>query len=336
MLEGNYNMGKKKAIITGVTGQDGSYLAELLLSKNYLVTGIDRRTSTPNTERIHHLFANSNFNCISGDITDQGSILRIIKKIQPDEIYNLAAQSFVGKSWDQPVHTINVTGLGAINVFEAAREGCPSAKILQASSSEMYGNVNISPQNEETTFRPASPYAVAKTMAHEAARIYRESYNMFISCSICFNHESPRRGLEFVTRKITNGVARIKAGLDTELQLGNLDAKRDWSDARDMVVGMWLSLQTNTPKDYVFASGKQHSVREFVDIAFKSVGLNYEKYVTINPAFIRPNDVCKLCGDSSQARSELKWNPTITFEQMVAEMIQTDMQANTVLDVQNS
>ena len=314
----------KKALITGVTGQDGSYLAELLLAKGYKVYGLIRRTSVPNMTNIGHLV--NEIELISGDLTDQGSLVAAVQKSQPDEIYNLAAQSFVSASWPQPVLTGQVTGMGVTNVLEAIRLVKPDAKFYQASSSEMYGKVVEIPQKETTPFYPRSPYGVAKVYGHWITVNYRESFNIFGCSGILFNHESPRRGLEFVTRKITDAVTQIKLGLAKELRLGNLDAKRDWGFAGDYVKAMWLMLQQEQPDDYVVATGETHSVREFVDIAFSHVGLNYEDYVVVDPQFFRPAEVELLLGDSQKAQEKLGWKPEVSFEQLVHMMIDADLE----------
>ena len=311
----------KVALITGITGQTGSYLAELLLSKGYEVYGIVRRLSTPNLSRIENIV--DNVTLLEGDLTDQSSLNIAIRTAQPDEVYNLAAQSFVATSWNQPVLTGDVTGLGVVRMLEAVRHFCPDAKFYQASSSEMFGAVPA-PQNEETPFKPRSPYGVAKVYGYHATVNYRESYNMFCCNGICFNHESPRRGIEFVTRKITDGVARIYHGLAKELRLGNLAAKRDWGYAPDFVEAMWLILQQKEPDDYVIATGQSHSVRDFVELAFKEVGLNYKDYVIVDKQFYRPVDVNVLCGDASKAKKVLGWNPETSFEELVRIMMKAE------------
>ena len=313
----------RTAFITGITGQDGSYLAELLLEKGYQVYGLVRRTSAPRYERIEHLL--DKIILLEGDLTDLTSLQVALETAQPDEIYNLAAQSFVGTSWKQPILTGDVTGLGAVRVFEAARRVCPEAKIYQASSSEMFGHASEVPQKETTPFNPQSPYACAKVFAHHMARNYRQSYDQFIACGICFNHESPRRGIEFVTRKITDGVARIKLGLSKELRLGNLEAKRDWGYAGDYVKAMWLMLQQDKPDDYVIATGESHSVKEFVELAFSYVDLDWKEYVVIDKRFYRPVDVPLLQGDPSKAKRELGWEPEVSFEELVKTMVEHDL-----------
>jgi len=314
---------KRKAFITGITGQDGSYLSELLLSKGYQVYGLVRRSSTANTSRIEHIL--DRIELIQGDMTDQGSLVHAVKKCEPDEVYNLAAQSFVGSSWSQPIFTGDVTALGTARLLEAVRLAGPDAKFYQASSSEMFGKVQETPQTERTPFYPRSPYAVAKLYGHWIAVNYRESYGMFVCSGILFNHESPRRGIEFVTRKITDGVARIYHGLDKELRLGNLEAKRDWGYAGDYVEAMWLMLQHNTPDDYVVAMGETHSVGEFCEIAFGEVGLDWEKYVKVDPRFMRPADVSVLQGDASKARDVLGWKPRTSFKDLVRTMVRGDI-----------
>jgi GDPmannose 4,6-dehydratase len=315
---------RKKALITGITGQDGSYLAELLLEKDYEVYGIARRLSTPNISRIYHIL--NKINLVEGDLTDQSSLNSAMKEVQPDEIYNLAAQSFVGTSWNQPVLTGDVTGIGAVRLLEAVRHFCKDARVYQASSSEMFGKVSETPQNENTKFYPRSPYGCAKVYAYWVAVNYRESYDMYVSNGILFNHESPRRGLEFVTRKITDGVARICHGLAKELRLGNLDARRDWGYAPDYVCAMWYMLQQEKPDDYVIATGESHSVKEFAELAFKEAGLNWEDYVKVDHKFSRPAEVDCLVGDASKAKRILKWNPTVSFKELVRIMVMADME----------
>lgn len=314
----------KKALITGVNGQDGSYLAELLLSKGYEVHGIVRRSSTPNTSRVDHIL---NFLTIhQSDITDQGSIARLIDDIRPHEVYNLAAQSFVHASFDHPVSTGDMTALGVTRVLDAIRQVDTSIKFYQASSSEMFGKVMEIPQKETTPFYPRSPYGVAKVYGHWMTVNYRESYDMFCASGILYNHESPRRGMEFVTRKISHSVAKIKMGLQDELRLGNLEAKRDWGHARDYVEAMYLMLQANIPQDYVIGTGETHSVREFADIAFSHVGLNYQDYVVVDPNFFRPAEVDILWSDPSKALKELNWKPSTSFEDLVREMVDADIE----------
>lgn len=313
----------KKALITGITGQDGSYLAELLLSKGYQVTGMVRRASTETFERIGHF--KDQIDLRQADLLDQFSLVKILDDVQPDEIYNLAAMSFVPTSWTQPVLTGEFTALGVTRVLEAMRMVCPKARFYQASSSEMFGKVIETPQTETTPFYPRSPYGVAKVYGHFITVNYRESYNLYALSGILFNHESPRRGKEFVTRKITDAVARIKLGKQKELRMGNLDSKRDWGYAGDYVRAMWLMLQQDTPDDYVVATGETHSVRDFLEIAFGHVGLNFEDYVVIDPEFIRPAEVELLLGNSAKARDNLGWKPEVSFEQLVTRMVDADM-----------
>jgi GDPmannose 4,6-dehydratase len=313
----------KTALITGITGQDGSYLAELLLDKGYDVFGLVRRLSTPNITNIQHL--QSKVCLIEGDLMDQSSLDHAVKSAKPDEVYNLAAQSFVATSWQQPVLTGEIDALGTVRILEAIRHNTPDARFYQASSSEMFGKVQQIPQSESTPFYPRSPYGFAKVYAYWATINYRESYDMFCSNGILFNHESPRRGIEFVTRKITDGVARIHYGLDKELRLGNLDVKRDWGFAGDYVQAMWLMLQQDKPDDFVIASGESHSVREFVDLAFKYVHLNYKEYVKIDPRFLRPAEVNALQGDPSKARQKLGWSPSVSFNDLVNMMMKEDL-----------
>lgn len=315
---------KSTALITGITGQDGSYLAEFLLEKGYRVVGMTRRTSTDVHERIRHLVENIEF--VSGDLLDQSSITAIVERVRPNEIYNLAAQSFVPTSWQQPVLTGEFTALGVTRVLDAIRAVDPSIRFYQASSSEMFGKVHESPQNESTPFYPRSPYGVAKVYGHWITVNYRESFNIFACSGIAFNHESSRRGKEFVTRKISDGVARIKLGLSKELRLGNLDAQRDWGYAGDYVRAMWLMLQQEKADDYVIATGKTHSVRDFVKAAFAAAGFaEYERYVVIDPAFVRPAEVDLLIGDASKAKRVLGWEPTVSFEQLVEMMVKADV-----------
>lgn len=313
----------KKAVITGITGQDGSYLAELLLSKGYQVTGMVRRASTETFDRIAHF--KDRIALRQADLLDQFSLVKLLDEIQPDEIYNLAAMSFVPTSWSQPVLTGEFTALGVTKVLEAMRMVCPKAHFYQASSSEMFGKVIETPQTESTPFYPRSPYGVAKAYGHFITVNYRESYNLFAVSGILFNHESPRRGKEFVTRKITDAVARIKLGTQKELRMGNLDAKRDWGFAGDYVRAMWMMLQQETADDFVIASGETHSVRKFLEIAFAHVGLNYEDYVVIDPEFIRPAEVELLLGDPAKAKRKLGWKPAVSFEQLVTMMVDADL-----------
>jgi len=314
----------KKALITGVTGQDGSYLAELLLEKGYEVYALERRASTKNRTNIKDIV--DKITLISGDLTDQASLVRALEIAQPDEVYNLASQSFVKESWEQPEYTGNVTGLGALRMLEAIRQINPKIKFYQASSSEMFGKVQETPQNETTAFYPRSPYGVAKLYAHWITVNYRESYNMFACAGILFNHESERRGLEFVTRKITNGVAKIKLGLEEKLYLGTLDAERDWGYAPEYVEAMWRMLQQDTPEDYVIATGEKHSVKDFVIKAFESVGLNWEEYVIIDDKFKRPAEVQLLVGDISKAKEKLGWEPVVKFDELVKRMVKSDLE----------
>jgi len=313
----------KKALITGITGQDGSYLAELLLSKGYQVTGMVRRASTETFERIAHF--KDRVTLSQADLLDQFSLVKILEETQPDEIYNLAAMSFVPTSWNQPVLTGEFTALGVTKLLEAMRMVCPKARFYQASSSEMFGKVVETPQSERTPFYPRSPYGVAKAYGHFITVNYRESYNLFACSGILFNHESPRRGKEFVTRKITDAVARIKTGSLKELRMGNLDAKRDWGFSGDYVRAMWMMLQQDAPSDYVVATGETHSVREFLEIAFSHVGLDYTDYVVIDPAFIRPAEVDLLLGDSTKARTTLGWRPEVSFRDLVTMMVDADL-----------
>ncbi len=313
----------RRALITGVTGQDGSYLAELLLDKGYEVHGVIRRTSTETLERIDHL--RGRVQLVQADLTDQVSVIDAVQEVRPHELYNLAAQSFVPTSWRQPILTGDVTALGVTRVLEAIRVVDKGIRFYQASSSEMFGMVQESPQNEQTRFYPRSPYGAAKVYGHWITINYRESYGIFAASGILFNHESPRRGLEFVSRKITDGVARIKLGLQKELRLGNLDAKRDWGFAGDYVRAMWLMLQQDSPRDYVIASGRNHSVREFCEIAFGHAGLNWQDHVVSDPRFHRPAEVNVLLGDSSRARAEMDWRPETSFEALVKKMVDADL-----------
>jgi GDPmannose 4,6-dehydratase len=315
---------QKTALITGITGQDGSYLAELLLAEGYRVVGMTRRTSTEVHERIEHIVGDVEI--LSGDLLDQSSMTSIVNEVRPDEIYNLAAQSFVPASWSQPVLTGEFTALGVTRVLEAIRQVNPAIRFYQASSSEMFGNAVESPQCEKTPFYPRSPYGVAKVYGHWITVNYRESYGLHACSGICFNHESPRRGKEFVTRKISDGVARIKLGLARELRLGNLDAQRDWGYAGDFVRAMWTMLQPPKADDFVIATGRTHSVRDFVRIAFEVAGLgSYEPYVVVDPRFVRPAEVDQLIGDASKARRVLGWEPTVSFEELVAMMVEADL-----------
>lgn len=324
---------KKTALITGITGQDGSYLAEFLLSKNYQVFGLERRSSQKNRENIKHILGSGkDIQLISGDLLDEASLVHALRETNPDEVYNLASQSFVAESWKQPVYTGEVTGLGAVRMLEAIRQVNPKIKFYQASTSEMFGAVKQAPQNEKTPFYPRSPYGVAKLYAHWITVNYRESYGMFAASGILFNHESPRRGIEFVTRKITDTAARIKLGLEKELRLGTLDAKRDWGFAGDYVEAMWLMLQQKNPKDYVIATGETHSVKEFVEEAFGHLDLDWKKYVKIDKNFVRPAEVYLLKGDASLVRKELGWKPRVNFKELVRMMVDSDLKRNQFLN----
>jgi GDPmannose 4,6-dehydratase len=314
----------KRALITGVTGQDGSYLAEFLLEQGYTVIGMVRRSSTVNFERIAHI--QDQITLVSGDLMDEPSLIAILREHRPAEVYNLAAQSFVQTSWPQPVFTGEVTGLGVTRILDAVRLVNPEIRFYQASSSEMFGKVQDVPQKETTSFYPRSPYGVAKVYGHWITVNYRESYNMHASSGILFNHESPRRGLEFVTRKISHGVARIKRGLDKELRLGNLEAQRDWGFAGDYVKAMWLMLQQDIPDDYVVATGETHSVRRFCELAFGAVDLDYRDYVVMDERFMRPAEVDLLIGDPSKAKASLGWEPETSFERLVEMMVESDLQ----------
>ncbi len=318
-------MPTKRALITGITGQDGSYLAELLLEHGYEVHGMVRRASTEKFERVEHL--RSKITLHQGDLLDPRSLGDALRAARPDEIYNLAAMSFVAVSWVQPTLTAEFTGVGVTRMLEATREVCPEARFYQASSSEMFGKVRQVPQTEETPFYPRSPYGVAKAYGHHITVNYRESYDMFLCSGILFNHESPRRGLEFVTRKITHGAAAIKAGKATELRLGNLDARRDWGYAKDYVEAMWLMLQRDEPGDYVIATNEAHSVRECVQIAFDEAGVgDWERHVRIDPQFLRPAEVDHLIGDYSKAERDLGWRPTTSFEELIRLMTRADLE----------
>ncbi|NBV49623.1 GDP-mannose 4,6-dehydratase [bacterium] len=314
----------KKALITGITGQDGSYLAEFLLAEGYRVYGIVRRSSTQNFERISHI--QNEITLLEADLLDQVSLTQALAEVKPDEVYNLAAQSFVPTSWRQPVLTAEFTAVGVSRLLEAIRVACPKTKLYQASSSEMFGKVREIPQTEKTPFYPRSPYGVAKAYGHHITVNYRESYGLFAVSGILFNHESPRRGLEFVTRKISDGVAQIKLGLAQELRLGNLDAKRDWGYAGDYVKAMWLMLQKPEPSDYVVATGKAHTVREFAKLAFEMVDLDYQDWVVTDPALLRPAEVESLLGDPTRAETELKWKREVSFENMIERMVAADIQ----------
>lgn len=314
----------KRALITGITGQDGSYLAELLLGKGYEVYGLVRRTSTPSDERISHLAGQVNL--FMGDLTDTPSLMAAVEEAKPDEVYNLAAQSFVGDSWRAPLYTGDTDGIGVARLLEAIRRFSPEARFYQASTSEMFGKVAQTPQSEVTPFHPRSPYGVAKVYGYYITVNYRESFGIHASNGILFNHESPRRGLEFVTRKITDGVARIKHGLAAELRLGNLDSKRDWGFAGDYVEGMWLMLQQDRADDYVLATGEMHTVEEFVAAAFARVDLDWQEYVVVDEKFVRPAEVDLLLGDASKARKALLWEPKVSFDGLVGMMVDADLE----------
>jgi GDPmannose 4,6-dehydratase len=314
----------KRALITGITGQDGSYLAELLLEKGYDVYGMVRRSSTESFDRIGHI--TDQLSLIQADLLDQSSLVEALEQAQPAEVYNLGAQSFVPTSWRQPVLTAEFTAVGVTRILEAIRRVDPSIRFYQASSSEMFGKVREVPQSEQTPFYPRSPYGVAKAYGHFITVNYRESYGLYAVSGILFNHESPRRGLEFVTRKISDGVARIKLGLASELRLGNLDSKRDWGFAGDYVEAMWLMLQADEADDYVIATGEEHSVRECVEIACGHVGLDVERHVVVDPAFLRPAEVDQLVGDASKAREQLGWEPRVSFKELVEMMVDADLE----------
>ena len=313
----------RKALITGITGQDGSHLAELLISKGYKVHGMVRRASTDSLDRIEHL--RDRITLHQGDLLDSASLLNLIEKSQPDEVYNLAAMSFVPTSWNQPVLTAEYTALGVTRLLEGIRQAKPDARFYQASSSEMFGKVHETPQKETTPFHPRSPYGVAKAYGHFITMNYRESYNMYACSGILFNHEGPRRGKEFVTRKITHAVASIKLGLQSELRLGNLQAKRDWGYAGDYVRAMWLMLQQTEPDDFVVGTGETHTVQEFVEIACDQAGVDWQKHVVVDPQFYRPAEVDLLWSDPSKAFSKLGWKPLVSFEQLVRMMVDSDM-----------
>ncbi|MEH2074926.1 MAG: GDP-mannose 4,6-dehydratase [Nostoc sp.] len=313
----------KKALITGLTGQDGSYLAELLLTKGYQVFGLVRRSSSSNLERINHL--SGDIYILSGDLLDQSSLMDVIAEAQPDEIYNLASQSYVPLSWTQPALTAEYTALGVSRLLESIRRCKSDAKFYQASSSEVFGQPDESPQTERTAFRPRNPYGVAKAYAHWMSINYRQKYNLYTCCGITYTHESPRRGTEFVFRKITHAAAQIKLGLANELKLGNLDARRDWCYARDAVYAMWLMLQQAQPDDYIIASGETHSVRELVECAFNCVGLNWQDYVSVDPAFYRSDESVQLVGSINKIKTELGWQPQHCFEQLVELMVDYDL-----------
>jgi GDPmannose 4,6-dehydratase len=315
---------KKRALVTGITGQDGSYLAELLLQKGYEVIGVVRRSSTERLARIKHLLGQITLQ--PGDLLDQSSLISIVREVQPDEVYNLASQSFVPASWEQPIATAQFTALGVARVLEALRRECPRARFYQASSSEMFGKAVEVPQNERTPFYPRSPYGVAKAYGHWVTVNYRESHHIFACSGILFNHESPRRGKEFVSRKVTDGVARIAHGLATELRLGNLEARRDWGFAGDYVEAMWLMLQQDTPDDYVIATGETHSVRDLVEIAFGAADLDWKQHVIVDPKLLRPAEVELLQGDSTKARTHLGWKPKVSFQDLIQMMVRADLE----------
>jgi GDPmannose 4,6-dehydratase len=320
----NTKTSNKTALITGINGMDGSYLAELLLEKNYTVYGMERRSSVPNRVNTNHLENKITF--LNGDLTDQNSLLRCLRQSNPDEVYNLASQSFVGQSWNIPEQTSDVTGLGVLRMLEAIREFNPDIKFYQASSSEMFGRMVENPANENTPFYPRSPYGVAKLYGHWITKNYRESYDMYACSGLLFNHESERRGIEFVTRKISDGVARIKLGLAEHISLGNLDAERDWGYAPDYVKAIWMMLQQESPEDYVIATNEKHSIREFLDIAFKHIGIDdWSGYVKQDPRFMRPAEVDVLRGDYTKAEKELGWTPETSFEDLVKIMVDNDI-----------
>ena len=315
----------KTALITGINGMDGSHLADLLLTKGYTVYGMERRSSTPNRTNTKHLEEKITF--LNGDLTDQNSLLRCLKESNPDEVYNLASQSFVGESWNTPEQTSDVTGLGVLRMLEAIREYNPKIKFYQASSSEMFGRMVENPAKETTPFYPRSPYGVAKLYGHWITKNYRESYDMFACSGILFNHESERRGIEFVTRKISDGVARIKLGLEDHITLGNLDAKRDWGYAPDYVEGMWMMLQQETPEDYVIATGETHSIKDFLTEAFNHIGIkDWEPYIKQDPRFMRPAEVDVLRGNSSEADLHMGWKPKTNFSELVKKMVDNDLE----------
>lgn len=317
-------MSQKRALITGITGQDGSYLAELLLEKGYEVFGLVRRSSTVNFERIGHL--QDQIELISGDLLDQKSLVSALQTARPQEVYNLGAQSFVPVSWEQPMLTGEVTGLGVTRLLEAIRACDETIRFYQASTSELFGKAQETPQTEQTTFYPRSPYGVSKLYAHWITINYRESYDLFACTGILFNHESPRRGREFVTRKITHGVARIKCGLEQELRLGNLDSRRDWGHASDFVRAMWMMLQQDQPDDYVIATGTSRTIGEFCEVAFAHAGLDWRQYVVVDERFFRPAEVHTLLGDAAKAREQLGWTPQVGFEEMVQQMVDSDLE----------
>jgi len=314
----------KRALITGITGQDGSYLTEFLLEKGYEVFGMVRRSSTDTLTRIRHLL--ERITLCSGDLLDPSSLISVLRAVQPDEVYNLAAQSFVSASWEQPVATAQFTALGVARLLDAIRLECPYAHVYQASSSEMFGKAVQVPQNERTPFYPRSPYGVAKTYGHWVTVNYRESYNLFACSGILFNHESPRRGKEFVSRKVTDSVARIRCGLAKELRLGNLEARRDWGYAGDYVEAMWLMLQQDSPEDFVIATGETHSVRDLVEIAFGVAGLDWHQHVVLDPTLLRPAEVDHLQGDATKARTRLGWKPKVSFRELIEMMVKADLE----------
>lgn len=327
---------QKKALIVGISGQDGSYLTELLLRKNYRVHGIVRRSSSLNTPRLDHIYSNAltrnpNFDLDYGDLTDTNSIYKILEKVQPDEVYNLGAQSHVRISFEIPEYTVDTVGLGTLRILEAIRDLGLKTKFYQASSSEMFGSAPA-PQNENTPFKPRSPYGAAKVLAHHLTVNYRDAYRMFACSGILFNHESPRRGENFVTRKITRGIVNILAKKENKLYLGNLDAKRDWGFAKEYVTAMWLMLQQDKPDDYVIATGETHTVKEFVELAFEMVGLNWKSYIKIDPQYFRPTEVDVLLGDANKAKSKLGWEPKVKFRELVAIMLNADLK-NAGLDL---
>ena len=314
----------KTALITGINGMDGSHLADFLLEKDYKIYGVERRSSTKNRTNTKHLEGKITF--LQGDLTDQNSLLRCLKESNPDEVYNLAAQSFVGESWNTPEHTSEVTGLGVLRILEAIREFNPKIKFYQASSSEMFGRMVENPSNENTPFYPRSPYGVAKLYGHWITKNYRESYGMFACSGILFNHESEKRGIEFVTRKISDGVAKIKLGLSDHISLGNLDAERDWGYAPDYVEAMWLMLQQDSPDDYVIATGVKHSIRDFLDAAFKHIGIkDWSSYIKQDPRYMRPAEVDVLRGDYAKAKKQLNWEPKTSFSELVQKMVDSDI-----------
>jgi GDPmannose 4,6-dehydratase len=315
----------KKALITGITGQDGAYLAKLLIDKGYHVFGAYRRLSTPNFWRLKYLNIIDKVNLIPFDLTDMPSIVETLKICQPTEIYNLGAQSFVGASFEQPIYTVEATGVSVTKFLEAIRQVSPKAKLYQASTSEMFGDGHNKPINENTVFQPSSPYATAKLYAHQTVNVYREAYNIFACCGILFNHESPLRGLEFVTRKITNEIGKIKIGLSEKLSLGNLNALRDWGFAPDYVRAMWLMLQNKDPEDFVISTNETHSVKEFINLAFEMAGINPDRYVVVDKKFIRPLDVSFLLGDYKKAQKKLNWTPTVFFNDLVKIMVDADI-----------